>query len=272
MTPVAPELFFSQDRRQLKKEQQGEGYIAVFSGASGQNGDDEAAPDGKESSTDIFAPAALAKATNAFLRDTVLRLEPLPTHILIERQRWRSGGSSAIQEWTVRVNTLEAMLHASLRTLHDVGVWKGAVMSIHPQRVGQLFLDPPNLGTEDVVPIKELEELEEGDEAEEGVDASNGRPQRKRVGGKKTSAETKKMKIDLLSGWLSQGNLVVRPGTVEAGHMLAAYRNATNGVRRSRSKRAAEENAEATPLTLDRKLDDLTDSLMQENGVEQLLE
>ncbi|KAI1132622.1 mitochondrial resolvase Ydc2 [Nemania abortiva] len=241
----------------------------------GQNGDELALD--VDTTTGPFAPAALAKTTNAFLQETVLKLNPLPTHILIERQRWRSGGAAAIQEWTVRVNTLEAMLHASLRTLRDVGAWKGDVMSIRPGSVGQLFLGAVNPDTGDAVQNQEDE-----------VDASTSKPGIKRTTGRKTSAEAKKLKIDLLSSWLGQGDLVVRPGNAEAGHMLDAYRDASTGPKQRRSKRAAgESELEAKPPALDRKLDDLTDSLMQgmawlrwrenvallrlENGAEQLL-
>ncbi|KAI1354421.1 mitochondrial resolvase Ydc2 [Xylaria sp. FL0043] len=233
-----------------------------------------------EDGVNAFAPAVLAKTANAFLQETVMRLAPLPTHILIERQRWRSGGAAAIQEWTVRVNTLEAMLHASLRTLRDVGVWKGEVASIQPLRVGQLFLG----GAE------ETDSSVQRRGAEEDVADTTGRkPGRKRAGGRKTSAETKKLKIELLGRWLGQGDAVIAPGSNNAGLMVDAYRGALSGARRSRSKRAAkEEETGENIVTLGSKLDDLTDSLMQgmawlrwrenmallrlENGVERLLE
>ncbi|KAI0547379.1 mitochondrial resolvase Ydc2 [Xylaria curta] len=239
-----------------------------------QNGDEDLLD--VDTTAEVFAPAALAKTANTFLQETVLQFKPLPTHILIERQRWRSGGAAAIQEWTVRVNTLEAMLHASLRTLRDVGVWKGEVLSVRPERVGQLFLDAEGLITRRATPKREPEEDETG--------ASTTKSRRKRT----TSTETKKLKIELLNQWLSQGDLVVRPGTAEAGHMLDAYRDASKGSKRSRSKRVTEEDGpKGDLLTLDKKLDDLTDSLMQgmawlrwqenmallrtESGVEQLL-
>ncbi|KAI0102460.1 mitochondrial resolvase Ydc2 [Nemania sp. FL0031] len=250
--------------------------LSLLENPASQNGDEPALD---VDTTGQFAPATLAQTANFFLRETVLKLNPLPTHILIERQRWRSGGAAAIQEWTVRVNTLEAMLHASLRTMRDVGVWKGDVVSIRPERVGLLFLDAANLGAQEIVEDEEPEE----DEA----DTSTGKSKKKRRGGRKTSAEAKKLKIGLLGGWLSQGDLIIQPGSVGAGHMLDAYRDASTGTKRSKSKRAVSESEEGTPVTLDRKLDDLTDSLMQgmawlrwreniallqqENGVEQLL-
>ncbi|KAI1147544.1 mitochondrial resolvase Ydc2 [Nemania diffusa] len=246
--------------------------------ASSQDGDEDVL-EVPATTTEAFSPAALAKTANAFLQDTVLQLKPLPTHILIERQRWRTGGAAAIQQWTVRVNTLEAMLHASLHTLRDLGAWDGDVVCIQPQRVGQLFLDGLDLGTKTVAQTEEPED--------DDADASTSKPRRRRAGGAKSNAEAKKLKIELLAGWLGQGDLVVQPGNVKAGHMLDAYRRASDGTKRKRSKRVAKENAEGGALTLDRKLDDLTDSLMQgmawlrwqdntallglENGVEKLL-
>ncbi|KAI0804986.1 mitochondrial resolvase Ydc2 [Xylaria sp. FL0064] len=247
------------------------------SAAALSNSSDEDGADA--SSTAAFTPAVLAKTANAFLQETVMRLQPLPTHILIERQRWRSGGAPAIQEWTVRVNTLEAMLHASLRTLRDVGVWKGEVASIRPERVGQLFLSAEE--TDTAAPRKAVEEDVE--------DESGRKPGRKWAGGRKTSAETKKLKIELLGRWLGQGDAVIAPGNNSAGLMVDAYRGALNGTKRGRSKRAAkEEETGENIITLDSKLDDLTDSLMQgmawlrwrenmallrlKNGVEKLLE
>lgn len=204
----------------------------------------------------IFAPPALAKTTSVFLRETVLRLKPAPTHILIERQRWRSQGSTAILEWTVRVNSLEAMFHASLQTLRDVGVWNGVVVSVRPESVGQLFLDEEgdsSTGAKDVAQDVGPEESE--------IEESTSKPKKRR--GKKTSAEAKKLKINLLNRWLDQGDLV-EPSNTDARRMLDAYREASKPTRRTRAKRVVvEDEAEDKPLVLDKKLDDLTDSLLQ---------
>lgn len=62
-----------------------------------------------------FTPATLAPIANHIITSILLPLRP--THILIERQRHRSGGGAAVLEWTFRVNMLESMLYAVLATL-----------------------------------------------------------------------------------------------------------------------------------------------------------
>ena len=57
----------------------------------------------------LFTPPRLAAVAARLVRDRLLALEP--TQVLIERQRSRSGGGMAVLEWTMRVNSLEAMLH-----------------------------------------------------------------------------------------------------------------------------------------------------------------
>ncbi|KAI0161493.1 mitochondrial resolvase Ydc2 [Xylariaceae sp. FL1272] len=193
-----------------------------------------------------FSPPALAKITNTFLQATVLRLNPLPTHILIERQRWRTLGGSSVLEWTLRVNTLEAMLHASLQTLRDVGSWKGEVESIQPRSVAQLFLEA------DETKSKDVEELSASiDESDEPVGKKSKGP--KTQGSKNHALYLKKkgVKIDLLRQWLDQHDDIIQPQTPEAQQMLEMYQKKPNG--KSRKKE---------PM-VDTKLDDITDSLLQ---------
>lgn len=71
---------------------------------------------GNGATGDPFAPPHMAKAALALVTRRFLPLQP--THVLIERQRFRSAGQSAVQEWTVRVNMLEAMLYAVFTTLN----------------------------------------------------------------------------------------------------------------------------------------------------------
>jgi Mitochondrial resolvase Ydc2 / RNA splicing MRS1 len=66
---------------------------------------------------ETFEPSEYAKKAYELMRKSLEMYRPHT--ILIERQRYRSGGAAAVQEWTVRVNMLESMFHAVLRTLSE---------------------------------------------------------------------------------------------------------------------------------------------------------
>jgi cruciform cutting endonuclease 1 len=81
-----------------------------------------------------LAPIAVNLVNNIFL--------PLqPSIILIEQQRFRSGGSSAVQEWTLRVNMLESMFWASIKSL-CLGSDRSSPMlaSVTPSRVAPFMV------------------------------------------------------------------------------------------------------------------------------------
>lgn len=61
---------------------------------------------------DPYHPAQLSQTATGLIH-WLLKYDP--DTILIERQRHRSGGGSAVQEWTVRVNSLESMIWSGLR-------------------------------------------------------------------------------------------------------------------------------------------------------------
>ncbi|SMQ55782.1 unnamed protein product [Zymoseptoria tritici ST99CH_3D7] len=87
---------------------------------------------------DAFTPSSLSRTAYTVTKE-LLSLQP--TTLLIERQRFRSGGAAAIQEWTVRVNMLESMLWACLETLRAQGL-AGEFPEVHavnPARVAKFW-------------------------------------------------------------------------------------------------------------------------------------
>ncbi|KAL8753402.1 MAG: hypothetical protein Q9184_005430 [Pyrenodesmia sp. 2 TL-2023] len=85
-----------------------------------------------------FDPSTYAAHAHHLLTHTLLPLAP--THILIERQRFRSMGGSSVQEWTLRVNMFEAMLYATLHTLRQAGKWEGNVLPVEPNKVSKFWI------------------------------------------------------------------------------------------------------------------------------------
>jgi cruciform cutting endonuclease 1 len=68
---------------------------------------------GNITAKDAFHPQKLAEHANALANGLALKppgsARP-PDTILMEQQRFRTMGASAVQDWTLRVNMLEAML------------------------------------------------------------------------------------------------------------------------------------------------------------------
>ncbi|KAI5211741.1 ribonuclease H-like protein [Aureobasidium subglaciale] len=197
----------------------------------------------------IYSPSSLSKI--AFnLASEFLRYEP--DYILIERQRFRSGGAPSIQEWTVRVN----MLEKTMRRGHekDLVAQKGIfpeVLEMSPRRVGMFWLarkdffpNPADIATSLTAPIG----CEQTTETEV----------------KKKSFE-KKDKIALAQHWLSL-SMTTDDMTVDAGIAPMVAMFCSPKVRRSRRRdqdNESEEEAEGGDVAMSGKLDDLADCLVQ---------
>lgn len=70
-----------------------------------------------------FSPARLSSLAVDLITDRLLPLRP--NIVIMEQQRFRSMGGSAVLEWTLRVNSLESMLYAVFTTMKSLGKWPG---------------------------------------------------------------------------------------------------------------------------------------------------
>ncbi|KAI8933998.1 hypothetical protein NX059_008768 [Plenodomus lindquistii] len=222
-----------------------------------------AATDDEDEEMDPYSLSVLSETAYQLIRRTILT--GAPDIILIEKQRWRSGGGSAVQQWTVRVNTLEGMLWAVLATLKGEKICMSDadkkasphtmkpydVFAVDPKRVGQYWLqqDTP-------------------EEAEEET---------KKV--PRSKAE-KKAKINILRSWLSANPISTAPTTgattptitfklgTSAERIRKALCSPTKTLRRSKKTKVDKESGEEvdTGVKVDtelRKLDDVTDCFLQ---------
>lgn len=218
-----------------------------------------------------FHPSSLSAL--AFNLVTKVLLPYQPDVILIERQRFRSGGSSAVQEWTVRVNMLESMIWAVLRTLlakqedsrqgskeldaqgrggSEVQVW-----AVSPQRVGLFWIhggQTAESGTETVA-------------ADDGSEKKKGRVRKLKV--------EKKDKINFVRRWLSavtspQSSQSRLPAMLqfekEAEMARLAFTEDSTKRRRKLKSEVEESNGDGNVSILKEaigKLDDVADCLLQ---------
>lgn len=181
---------------------------------------------------EAFDPQTLSIAAYTLLQKTLLPHNP--THVLIERQRFRSMGSPHILEWTVRVNMFESMLYAVLQTLKSEKIWGGEVVPVLPGKVGPFW----------------TEQVESPESSKKARNTKNAK------------LLNKGLKIDLVKGWL-ETNHMVRLGTPEAESTAQAYMDKWRrlpGRAKGKTSLIPHKNAQGEELG---KLDDLADSLLQ---------
>lgn len=113
-------------------------------------------------------------------------LDPPPTHLIIERQRFRTAGSAAVTDWALRVGVFEGMLHAVAETLKRERGLELGVEGVDPKRVVGFWLrDQVKPGV--------------GDEID---GESKGRKGERKQW--KKAKEVKKMKIEVVRQWLNE--------------------------------------------------------------------
>ena len=198
-----------------------------------------------------FSAPNLAQTAVKLVNDLVLSKpkELQPCHVLIERQRWRTMGGPRVLEWTIRVNTLEAMLWAILSSVQTQGIWKGQVHAIDPGRISGWWL-------------------------ETGV--------KNDTKASKKYAALKLAKVDLVRTWLKEGSHVVS-GSPDCEKVLQALDlNAADRRKGSRAKKIENEHIGKLDDLADCMLQGVTFLKWLENrkrivqkgqeGVEELLE
>lgn len=193
-----------------------------------------AAPEADPATTPIpvedFSPARLSALAVSLI---LTRLLPLrPDVITLEQQRFRSMGGSGVFEWTLRVNSLEAMLYAAFTTLRELGTWKSPLARL-----------------EGVVARNVLESMVAQEAGAEGL---------RLIWEKKTKDGNKRIKKDIVGRMLTDGGGVrIAEGESGEGRKVDAVVEEYVGKWSAKGKR---EKAGAESL---KKLDDLADCLLQ---------
>ncbi|KAL7656495.1 hypothetical protein ACMYSQ_005581 [Aspergillus niger] len=204
-----------------------------------------------EEAKEDFSPSLYAR--HAYTLITTLLSTYNPTHILIERQRFRTGGGSAVQEWTIRVGVLEGMLYAVLETINS-SLLSSSSFSSSPSSGGKVQVYPVEPGR-----VSRFWGEESGDIGDGGGDMVV-KKQKKR----KNVRDVKKMKIALVREWLvSAANddgdgRVVLGGSAGEGDEVRELASAF--LEKCEGKRRTKKGEDGVDIG---KLDDLADCLVQ---------
>jgi len=233
---------------------------------------------------DSFHPRVLARAAHALLTRVLLPYKP--DIILIERQRYRSGGGAAIQEWTVRVNMLESMLWAVLEALkgetwnlpspsntEDAG--QPQVFDVSPARVGTFWIDSLDEEHDARRSATSIQAFELGPKGEVSEKACESVVITRKIS---TAKVRKKDKIQLVRSWLSHTPYSSKTARTGSDKEQAQENNAPITfsfapkaeetrealcIIRSNTKRTKITNKNIAKTGDVRKLDDLADCFLQ---------
>ena len=166
---------------------------------------------------EAFDPETFATYAHTFVTQTLLPLKP--SHILIERQRFRSMGGSDVQEWTLRVNMFEATLYGVLKTFREQGLWAGQVHPVTPSKVAKFWV-----GRGDPIWFTDADVYTTARRESERSQASKAKAQ-----SRTKAARTKTAKMNLLADLLRANKLhVIEPGRATARAYLSRKRSGSN--------------------------------------------
>ncbi|KAF2847983.1 ribonuclease H-like protein [Plenodomus tracheiphilus IPT5] len=240
---------------------------------------------------DPYSLSVLSETAYRLIKNTILA--NAPDIILIERQRWRSGGGSAVQQWTVRVNTLEGMLWAVLATLraervhmqesyrekHPHAMKEYDVYAVDPKRVGNYWLQQDA----QVVEVNDGKAISKKSKARKDRGEDETAEEQPEVETKKKltrSKAEKKAKINILRSWLSSNtrstasttSITTPTITFKLGASAERIRQAlcspTKSIRRSKKTKSGDDSVDSVEdgVVVEaelKKLDDVTDCLLQ---------
>ncbi|KXJ97421.1 mitochondrial resolvase Ydc2 [Microdochium bolleyi] len=228
-----------------------------------------------------FTPEKMAAVALDLLKNHLLPLRP--THIILERQRARTLGGRSVLEWTLRVNMLEAMLHAVLLAMRESGQWQGTIMSIPPSRTTDFWLEMLEAQSQESTETGTCANRNRGTTSTIGKGSGEGSATRgagdqkkettttgearapgtkgKLVSAKKTrkTPNSKKLKVAIVGDWLVRTETILAQSD-DVARMQGAFLGACSTTRREKSSRSKLSTADEPALT---KLDDLADSLLQ---------
>ncbi|KAL4921250.1 mitochondrial resolvase Ydc2 [Aspergillus aurantiobrunneus] len=219
-----------------------------FSSTSGPPEDGERQKNDRSSQKRSFSLPVYATHAHSIIITLLDRYKP--THVLIERQRFRSGSCASVLEWTLRVGVFEGMIWTALHALQQQKKQGPKVIAMDPAKVATFWI-PPSTSTSSSSSSNPDPDPE---------------PAPQTPGRKVTRPDKKRFKVDLVGSWLEKDIFQIR-GRSLVQRWVDAYKEKwkkPSGWKKKRSKYAPDPPpVEGVTVANIGKLDDLADCLVQ---------
>ncbi|QSL65724.1 hypothetical protein MERGE_000002 [Pneumocystis wakefieldiae] len=121
-----------------------------------------------------------------------------PQTILIERQRYSTRGKNTVQEWIIKINMFENMLHSIFRCFKEEMIWddqEADILSIDPAKISSFWLKKNNILMKNFPINHNLSIL---------IDSEDKKPNYQ---SKTSTLRSKKEKIEIINSWLKAGSI-----------------------------------------------------------------